>query len=242
MAKKQPGRAQRMPDRDMTIERRVLSTLEKLQYGVDAKILFFTQDPLGLGAQISRRLLGLRLALMCDRKVVFPHLTEPPYGQVFEPVHSNVPYQTRGVTPALRLDPVQHDTVVSLDYWRLLETDALLDAATHFVPPGLVVRAQPQLYVGGLLLSFCKLTPQNDDYVESAKRRLGIGPKTLGIHLRRGDKKVETPYVPVEAINQAIAEWLDTKSFDSVFVATDDPRSIEEIKLPAGIDLIFDHT
>lgn len=218
----------------------VLRRLNDLQYGVDAPVLMFTQDPTGLGAQISRRLLGLRLALMFGRKVVFPHLTEPPYEQVFEPVHTPFDYEGHRNSPEFDWSYPQMDPACFLDFWRLWGDDDFRERATRYVPDALRPFEQSELLTDGVLLKFCRLTCDNASFVDQAQQRLGVGSSTLGVHVRRGDKRVESPYVPVHLINEAIASHLRSGEFTSVFVATDDPEVIREIVLPRNVELMFD--
>ncbi len=223
-------------------EGRLLARLQRLQYGPTERILLFPQSPVGLGGQISRRLQGLRLALLCDRKVVSEHLSEPPYGQVFHPLHSPFPFSPEKAAPLEGLEPGTGPPLAVLDFWRMWETPSLRRSLTEFIPPGLERPVYPELYLDGLLLAFCRLTEEHAKHVDSARQRLGVDDRTLGVHLRRGDKSVETPYVPIEDVNEAVAQKLETGMFDSVFLASDDPAASAQITLPKDVRLIFDDT
>lgn len=221
---------------------RLLVRLRELQYSTNVPVLLFTQDPTGLGGQISRRLLGLKLALRYNRKVVFPSYAEPPYTQVFSPIHSEYDYHREVASaPEFMFDGTDKRPVLKLNFWSLWENEEERNATLNFVPPELEGTPNPELYLDGALLSFCQLIPKFSTLVAAEARRLGVGRATLGVHLRRGDKSVETPYVPAKVLNELISEFAKRGNIDSVFLASDSPRALEEIVVPDGIRLIFDN-
>src|SRR6202042_2653128 len=76
--------------------------------------------------------------------------------------------------------------------------------------------------------------------IDAEQLRLGVCDNTLGVHLRRGDKNVETAYVSAKHFNAPIARIYKVGRFDSVFLASDSPQAAAEIDLPPGVKLIFD--
>jgi hypothetical protein len=217
--------------------------LQDLQYGADRRILLFTQDPTGLGGQISRRLLGLKLALLFERKVVFPHLDEPPYGQIFAPLHSHIDYADM-IQSAVDLDAATADSceIVKLDFWNVRKDPSLSAKISAYLPSEFRNSADPELHFTGALLDFCQLTQDMRDTVAQANSRLGIDSDTLGVHIRRGDKSVETPFVPIGVIREEIIRLCDRRGFRRVFACSDDPVIFEQLRLPAPIELVFDET
>jgi hypothetical protein len=94
--------------------------------------------------------------------------------------------------------------------------------------------------VDGSILKWMAVVPSTRDYAESERRRLGVGRHTLGVHLRRGDKKVEAAYVSAARVNAEIARMHERWKFSSLFLASDSPHARREIRLPRGVALIFD--
>jgi hypothetical protein len=222
---------------------RVVDKLLDLQYGKERALLLFTQDPSGLGGQISRRLLGLKLALIFERKVVFPHLAEPPYGQVFEPLHSAVDYaQMAGDAVDFRSPTAKANQIVKMDFWDIQKDRTLYSKLQTYVPPDFAGSADPELHFTGALLSFCKLTEAMTDIVAQTSQRLGVQADTLGVHIRRGDKCVETPFIPIDIIKTEIVRLCDQHGFRRVFACSDDASVFEKLIFPNGIELIFDRT
>jgi hypothetical protein len=221
----------------------VLRSLQRLQYGHDERILLFTQDPVGLGGQIARRLQGLKLALFLDRKVAFPHLDEPPYGSVFEPIHSPVEYSSE-LTKAVDFfaENAASAETVKLDFWDLVQSRSLAKQVYFYLPPQFANIQNPRLFFDGLLLTFCKLTFENARVVKDAAERLEIGEGTLGVHIRRGDKGTETPFVPLGIINEQIERTCGERGFHRIFVSSDDPSVFSKVRVPPDVDLVFDDT
>lgn len=219
----------------------VIDRLHDLQYGEGQPVLLFTQDPTGLGGQISRRLLGLKLALLFGRKVVFPSLAEPPYGQIFEPLHSPVDYAAmQEAAVPLRAPRTRVRPIVKLDFWDLYKDRALYSKVRSFVQSAFTRSADPELHFTGALLSFCRLTPAMSTFVTQAALRLDVKADTLGVHIRRGDKSVETPFIPIAIIQDELARLCELYGFQSVFACSDDESVFDQLKLPAGVNLIFD--
>ena len=69
-----------------------------------------------------------------------------------------------------------------------------------------------------------------------------MSERTLGVHLRRGDKRIESAYVPAAIFNQAIRRIHKVWNFDALFLASDNAETPDELDLPFGVKLIFDTT
>jgi hypothetical protein len=69
--------------------------LDRLQFGPAVKYLLVEQLPIGFGAQMSGRVLALKLALALGRKAIFRHDSDPPYLQTLEPQY---PYASPGIS------------------------------------------------------------------------------------------------------------------------------------------------
>lgn len=216
--------------------------LDRLQFGAVDAYLLMEQAPTGYGGQISRRMLGLKLALALGRRAIFAAADDPPYLQTLEP--QNAPAPEADWTAQALFDPGadQTDRFLRFEYGAV---QALIDnpggvegwaqrrAAKRF---GLPASAN----IDGAALSWMRFAPPVLAELEAAQRRLGVTANSLGVHLRRGDKTVESAYVPARHFNKAIARIHQSWRFDSVFLASDSARAVEEIELPRGVRLIFD--
>lgn len=223
------------------VRERTLRRLAHLQYGDRQAVLLFTQDPTGVGGQIARRLLGLKLALLLDRKVIFPFVTEPPYGQVFEPIHSQANYaELLKNAQDISKTGDWSTPIVRLDFWDLWQTPKVRQRVYSYVPSEFSNIANAELYCDGLLLSFCSLTDQLKTFVAHESGRLGVGNDTLGVHIRRGDKQVETPFVPIDVINEQIERACIEGKFRKVFACSDDPEIFRQLRAPAGTEIVHD--
>jgi hypothetical protein len=79
-------------------------------------------------------------------------------------------------------------------------------------------------------------------FVTQAAFRLDVKADTLGVHIRRGDKAVETPFIPISTIQDELARLCDRHGFQRVFACSDDESVFDRLRLPAGVELIFDQT
>ena len=216
--------------------------LDEIQMGPGNKYIIVRQVPFGLGAQISTRIGALLLALALERKAVFPSLSDPPYTQTYEGMDSGIQAGLEErAGPAVMPVAEQQETFVtySPQVTGLYDTevDASLMSRIHDRPKTSNLH---RLELEGLIFEWMRPTKVAAAYCSEARERLGVRDDTLGVHFRRGDKAVETAFVPASEINRQIAAMHRTWPFTSVFLASDSPRAREEIELPAGVRLIFD--
>lgn len=196
----------------------------------------------GLGGQISGRVHTLLLAVALGRQPVFLRAEDLPYGQTFTagaPV-LQIP-QPYDQIPAARTGVIQPDRVVCYDPRRM-------DPADETAEPRLLALISQQLGVAvpssiaaeGAVMRWLTATPDMATFCAAERERLGVSPTALGVHFRRGDKKVETAYVPAAEFNHRIAEMHRVWPFSELFLASDSPSAADEIVCPAGVRLIFD--
>jgi hypothetical protein len=220
--------------------------LERLQFSDQERIILIDQLPVGYGGQLSRRLLGLKIGLALDRKAIFLNDADLPYTQSIYRLFSWPHDLKRAVdAPLVELFVSDVRSLVRFDYFAMMG---------RLRPSGLTVEE----WVQGLLTEKLKLTSDDlrklDGWMIGSLRfvpdfekrlgadvaRLGVSREVLGVHIRRGDKKVETAYVPPKRINDAIDSIYSIWKFGGVFVATDDARALRDLRLPPGVCLLFD--
>ncbi|ACK51410.1 hypothetical protein Msil_2482 [Methylocella silvestris BL2] len=216
--------------------------LDRLQFDKTDKFIWIEQIPIGFGGQISRRLLGLKLALALDRKAVFSDVADAPYLQTLEAQDVGAPDIDWSLYELF--DPLapQADAYLRFEYEgasRRLKDHGYIES---WARDKIIARFElPADYnVDGEILKWMRLIPSVAAEIESARIRLGISSTTLGVHFRRGDKTVESAYVPAAHFNDAILRVFETWRFESLFLASDSPKAIEEIKTPPGVRVIFD--
>jgi hypothetical protein len=216
--------------------------LDALQFGPSQRAIVFDPVVCGLGGQISGRIHTLALALALGRKALFIGLADPPYSQSLEPLHSPEAQPTDPkLVPLATLKAPQDDPVVRYDPLHMVIDSPefgplLLARASEFLETEIADR----LLLEGLIFNWMKPTAAMASFCESERRKLGVDGTTLGVHFRRGDKTVETAFVPAAEINRQIAAIHRQWPFSSVFLASDSPMAPQEIACPNGVRLLFD--
>lgn len=216
--------------------------LDELQFGPGDRLLVFRPVACGLGGQLSGRLLTLAMALALGRKAVFLGLTDPPYGQTLAALHDEG-HDLTGLdtAPIVEIAADQPDRIVVHDP-KLMSvhgaefTATLLQKASARLGTSIPSR----ILLEGLAFNWMKVAPKVVAWNEAQRVRLGVDGDTLGVHFRRGDKAVETAFVPAAVINARIAEIHAAWPFTKLFLASDSPNAPQEIVCPAGVELIFD--
>lgn len=226
------------------LDRALKENLERLQFAEHERVILIDQLPIGYGGQLSKRLLGLKIGLALGRKAIFLDDADFPYIQSIS-----------------RMFSWPHDPALAAD-WPVLEVrepdPRPLARFDYFGAMKKLGRLTVEEWVKGLLAEKLELTPddlqkldgwliRSLQFVPDFERRLGadvarlgVSKDVLGVHVRRGDKKVETAYVPLETINEAIRRIYAAWKFTSVFVATDSDKALRDLKLPQGVRLLFD--
>lgn len=218
--------------------------LSRVQYDQASKYVLIEPVPIGFGGQISGRLLALKLALALERKAIFRSHGDPPYLQTFEPQYAKAPADVDWDL-AEPFDPLREQTAVFVRFNYLATRRRLQPIGDHV--EDWIHRKVIQRYglagdanVDGEVLTWMRLSASVRSLVEAEQKRLGVTRDTLGVHLRRGDKSVESAYVPAADVNRAIAALRQIWPFTSLFLASDSPDAADEIDLPPGVTLIFD--
>lgn len=92
----------------------------------------------------------------------------------------------------------------------------------------------------GMIFNWMKPTASMAAYCRQKAEELGVDSDCLGVHFRRGDKAVETAFVPASEFNRQIAKIHQAWPFSKLFLASDSPLAPDEIKCPPGVRLLFD--
>ncbi len=222
----------------------LVAELDRRQFDADVPALVMRQPRVGWGGQVSYRILGLKLALAVGRRAIFWGHDDPPYGQAFMPMFVAGPVDQTGAVP-FDLDTGQDAAIMICDYldverrqartWPEIEALAEARIAAMLGLPAVNVLA-----LTGTLLGWMRLVPAIEQAIDAAATQLGVGERTLGIHLRRGDKQIESAFIPPVEFNRRIAAIHARWPFDTVLLASDYPRASSLLTMPLGVRLIFD--
>jgi hypothetical protein len=239
----QPAQEDDYSSRIAVAKASVFQHLDRLQFGSPGKLLLMKQDPVGLGAQISRRVLGLRLGLHYDRTVVFVRDDDWPYAQSFERQYSSeILPPVWADTPDFDFDDPDGADVARFNFWKWWDNPKKDTRFLEAAPHGLTNIPEASRIYDGILLCFLRLCPSMESYVAEEASRLKVDDGVIGVHVRRGDKKVETPYIGIDVISANIQRLVGMSGRTRVFLATDDPDVYGRLlsKAKANYEIIYD--
>jgi hypothetical protein len=216
----------------------VIDRLNCIQSIDNKKEIHFSHDPTGLGGQISRRILALRIAYITGARASFPNETMYPYEMCFDqlPSYMNV---VDGID--IFSEDVSWVGAVKFNFWDFWGDEARKNVVYNYIPPGLnddVINGG--LLFDGVLESFLKLNSNYNYKVKNEITKLNLPEKYIAVHFRRGDKTAETPYVPAKIYRNAVIEVANNTGVNNIFVASDSPSAIDDLDLPSRFNVLFD--
>ena len=221
-------------------KREIFDRLDRIQSGDASGVLIMKADPTGLGAQISRRVLGLRLGLHYNRTVVFTRDDDFPYVQSFQRMHSVEVAEQWDRVPDLNLDGIANEGARRFNFWKWWDDPGRDVRFTIEVPHCLREVPDASLIYDGILALYLKLKPEWASYVEERRRELKIDTGVVGLHVRRGDKNVETPYVSLDTYRRSVEAVLMRLGGNRVFLASDDPKVVARLSRVAHLEILYD--
>ena len=139
--------------------------------------------------------------------------------------------------PTFKFDKNQKDKAVFFDFDTFWLNEELKKPIYEWIPTSFIEAGFNRHYFDGQLLRRLKFTHEFQDYVEEAKQRIGYKHPIISLHIRRGDKYQEAPYVPLALYRNAIKTMSEATGIRKVFVTSDSEDAIHEIQ--RGIDLEF---
>ena len=220
---------------------KIRSRIKEIQSPQNPNKILFKHDPTGLGAQISRRILAVRVALITGRAAIFPNENFFPYIPCYKPLTREENLLQVGLEPSFLFDNNSYPSVVKFDFWRFWKNESEKTLVYGFTPPELDGFSNPNLILDGIIFSTFSLLDEFNEQIAINLKRFSIDNSVLGVHFRRGDKFIETPYVPIAEYKKAICRVSERTGLSRVFVASDSPRAVEELGLARlGFDVIFD--
>jgi hypothetical protein len=215
--------------------------LAKIQSPENKKEIHFYHDPTGLGGQISRRVLAFRVGMMTGARVCFPGETMYPYDMCFMELPAK--YKLSG-DDDMKFG-VEWEGAKKFDFWSFWGDEALKNTVYSYFPNiddfDLSGVKDLALFLDGIIASNFKLNEKYKSFIEGDIAKLGLPSDYIAVHFRRGDKSVETPYVPVELYRNAVVSVANKTKIKSVYLASDYAGAVEELNLGAlGLKVFFD--
>lgn len=222
--------------------KRLLNNLiAKIQSPENNKEIHFYHDPTGLGGQISRRVLAFRVGMLTGARVCFPDETMYPYDMCF----TGLPASYELSDDSLLDFGAQWKGAKKFDFWSFWDNENAKNKIYKYFPDlgdcDLSGVGDIGLLLDGAIISFFELTEKYKKYVENEVHRISLPDKYIAVHFRRGDKSVETPYVPAKVYRQAIVSAMNKTNIKSIYIASDFAGALEELDLQGlGANIFFD--
>jgi hypothetical protein len=195
-----------------------------------------------LGAQISRRILALKIAFITGRRSVFVDEVMHPYVDCYAPISSlpQTSYLTDG-EPKFDFDAPNSHRIARFDFWDFWSNVDLRNKVLGYAPMELAEYGETgKLIFDGILSSSMRLREEFANYIESEYTRLGLND-FVAVHFRRGDKSVETPYVPAKKYKESILSQVKRCGATQIFIASDSNNAVRDLDLESsGLQVIFD--
>jgi len=220
----------------------LMSDVRQVQNSSNNGVIYFSHDPTGLGAQLSRRILGLKIGYLTRKKAFFPSESMYPYENCFADSLNEGEVSSDYVSSLPEFDVFNYAEGVSyrFDFWKFWSNSEAKAAVYGYIPDCLKGVGNAERIFEGCLLNLFQLKPEYDEFVAEARARLGLLDGYISIHYRRGDKKVETPYVPTEVYRNELIGQLKKTGVAKVFVASDSPYAVNDLALSGDVVVVFD--
>jgi hypothetical protein len=208
------------------------SRIARNQSGHSGRFVLFTHDPHGLGGQISRRLLAIRVGLMTGRTAVFPNEDFFPYENVFEPL-TEVNLSMSESVPPIDLTSLESDSrpLVYFDFWAFWRNEALRHLIYSALPTEINGVPNGASLLDGIIFSSFRLKAACSAEIAPYLAHINTLGPVIGVHFRRGDKYVETPYVDAAVYRTQIEAVATRHHIRNVFISSDSSNAVRELAL-----------
>jgi len=217
----------------LTIEEQIKERQFKTDF-VDAKFLIADIEPGGFGAMVARRKLAYQLGQAFNRIVIFRNAGSL-YDECYEPMCQyslEEVLQKNSEVYKFKFDKTQEEKVCYFgfdEYWNSPHKDTY----QCWCDPLYADEENGYLYFSGLVLSQFKPLPDYTKKYEDVKEDLKWKEPTIGLHVRRGDKGIETgqnQYVLLESYMREVQRISDETGIKKVFVTSDSSEPFFELQ------------
>jgi hypothetical protein len=208
----------------------------------DCKFLLVDQMVHGFGGQISRRMLGLQLGYMFDRTVVFKRPDDPPYALCLKPTSSYTYDDIKEINIAtFTFSKDQKDKVAFFDFDAFWRDEDFRIPFYSWLPEDFKQAGYDRYIYDGQILARLKWLDEYKEYVENAKKRIGYENPIIAMHIRRGDKYTEAPYIPLPVYFNELKKASKESGIKKVFVTSDSDETIQELlRIDSDFEFIYD--
>jgi len=190
----------------------------------ESKFIIFNMEYGGFGAMLARRKLALQFGLYFNR-IVLLNYTNYLYDEPFKNISNfNLNDIKNEGIKIFNYDLNQKDKVVFFNfnnYWN----NSLIKNTFH----------EKSLYnldfkdFSGLLLNFFQLKENYQKLLNDKLKKLNLKDRTIGIHIRRGDKELETPYIPMYIFIEELNKVKEKTGINNVYICSDSTNAIYEL-------------
>jgi hypothetical protein len=217
--------------------------LDKLQFNSNietGKFLIVKIEPGGFGAEVYRRLLGLKLGYIFNRTVIFDY-SFTLYENCFHPLSSfdfsrfSLKTQTK-----LNFKQNQQDKIVYFDFYEYWNNFKLRKYIENWTPKNLNKNQKPNYFLGQLTFRLIPL-PEYKKYLNDCYKRLHWQRPIIGCHIRRGDKNVESPYVPLRIYHHHLNKAINKTGVKRIFITSDSPDIFSKLPQIKDVEYIYDN-
>lgn len=211
----------------------------------DAKFLIADIEPGGFGAMVARRKLAYQLGQVFDRTIIFRNAGSL-YDECYEPTSKYTLEEVLSKNPDVHkfsFSNLQDSKVCYFDfneYWNSPNKDKY----QCWCDPIHANEENGYLYFSGLIISQFIPLPEYTDKNNEVKEGIGWSSPMIGLHVRRGDKGIETgknQYVLLESYMREVQRISDETGIKKVFVTSDSPEPYHElVENYSGFEFIQD--
>jgi hypothetical protein len=183
--------------------------------------IYFQVEHAGYGAILSRLMTGLNLAVSSNFGFYFDIMSNYVFEQLFD------------IVPKRKTRPEQ---VAVWNFWQHTWNAPEQVRNSHQFPSCPLIggdKLTKHQYCSVLAYAICgHPKPVLKDKINSVMTKLNWDQFNIhiGLHVRRGDKTVEVPYIPTEKYLEYVNEIIEKNPYDTIgiYLTSDDPTSYEE--------------
>jgi hypothetical protein len=217
--------------------------LDNLQFhsNIDnGKFLLVKIHPGGFGAEVSRRLLGLKIGYIFNRTVIFDY-KEMLYENCFYPLGSLdfTQFSLKNIKK-LNYHKNQKDKIVYFDFQEFIKNYKLKKYIENWTPNEFKKKENANYFLGQLMLRLVPL-PEYKKYIDISFKRLNWQRPIIGCHIRRGDKNTESPYVPLRIYFYYLKKVVLKTGIKKIFITTDSSEIISKLPNIINSNYIYDN-
>lgn len=198
---------------------KVINDRQYLKNHEDCLFLIADLEQGGFGAMVARRKLVYQIAHAFNRTVLFRY-TNYLYDECFDnySIHDFNEIKKMYKVEIFKFDINQKSKLCYFNfkkYWN----SKYKNIYQCWVDPSLNIS---YLHFSGLILSQFKLKSEYQERINNIKQKLNLNEKTIGLHVRRGDKYLDGKLVEISTYMKFVNDIKDKTGINRVLVCSDD--------------------